>query len=62
MAFRMATKLGLHLDCSKIVAMGHMSKETARSRQVTFWGCYVEDKYERRPLIFCSDLIVLQAL
>lgn len=50
MAFRMATKLGLHLDCSKIVKMGHMSEETARCRAVTFWGCYIEDKYET-PLI-----------
>ncbi|KAE8423008.1 fungal-specific transcription factor domain-containing protein [Aspergillus pseudocaelatus] len=44
MAFRMATKLALHLDCSKMVAMGHMSEETAQSRLVTFWGCYIEDK------------------
>lgn len=37
-----------------------MSEETARCRQVTFWGCYVEDKYERNPLIFCSNLTGFQ--
>lgn len=43
-AFRMATKLGLQLDCSRVVAMGEMSEEEAQNRSVTFWGSYVEDR------------------
>lgn len=43
-AFRMATKLGLQLDCSRVVAMGEMSDEAAQNRLVTFWGSYVEDR------------------
>ncbi|KXH34914.1 fungal specific transcription factor [Colletotrichum simmondsii] len=43
-AFRMASKLGLHLDCSKAVASGKMSQEMADLRRRVFWGCHVEDK------------------
>ncbi|OHE93129.1 fungal specific transcription factor domain-containing protein [Colletotrichum orchidophilum] len=42
-AFRMATKLGLHLDCSKAVASGQMSSEMAELRRRVFWGCHIED-------------------
>ncbi|PYH89216.1 hypothetical protein BO71DRAFT_281152, partial [Aspergillus ellipticus CBS 707.79] len=52
-ALRMATRLGLHLDCSGVVAMGQMSEGTAQNRLVAFWGLYVEDKlfsaYCQRP-------------
>ncbi|KAE8375838.1 fungal-specific transcription factor domain-containing protein [Aspergillus bertholletiae] len=65
MAFRMATKLALHLDCSKIVGMGHMSEETAQNRLVTFWGCYVEDKlysaYCQRPTMLMDWDITIAA-
>lgn len=30
-AFRVATKLGLQLDCSRVVAMGEMSEEIAQN-------------------------------
>ncbi|KAK1461527.1 fungal specific transcription factor [Colletotrichum melonis] len=43
-AFRMASKLGLHLDCSKAVASGKMSQEMADLRRRVFWGCHIEDK------------------
>ncbi|OLN83263.1 Nitrogen assimilation transcription factor nit-4-like protein 3 [Colletotrichum chlorophyti] len=44
-AFRMATKLGLHLDCSKAVAAGHIAQETANLRRRVFWGCHIEDNF-----------------
>ncbi|KAK1499495.1 fungal specific transcription factor domain-containing protein [Colletotrichum cuscutae] len=42
-AFRMASKLGLHLDCSKAVASGKMGQEMADLRRRVFWGCHIED-------------------
>ncbi|KXH43139.1 fungal specific transcription factor domain-containing protein [Colletotrichum salicis] len=42
-AFRMASKLGLHLDCSKAVSSGEMSQEMAELRRRVFWGCHIED-------------------
>ncbi|KAK7443694.1 fungal specific transcription factor domain-containing protein [Colletotrichum acutatum] len=42
-AFRMASKLGLHLDCSKAVASGKMIQEMADLRRRVFWGCHIED-------------------
>ncbi|KAK1672127.1 fungal-specific transcription factor domain-containing protein [Colletotrichum godetiae] len=42
-AFRMASKLGLHLDCSKAIASGKMSQEMAELRRRVFWGCHIED-------------------
>ncbi|KAF6822038.1 fungal specific transcription factor domain-containing protein [Colletotrichum musicola] len=42
-AFRMATAIGLHLDCSKAVAAGQMSPEMAQFRCRVFWACRAED-------------------
>ncbi|KAJ5622730.1 hypothetical protein N7528_005962 [Penicillium herquei] len=48
--FRMATKLGLHLDCSRMPSNGRMMDEEATYRSVAFWGCYIEDNaYCQRP-------------
>ncbi|GJC88544.1 putative transcriptional regulatory protein C757.04 [Colletotrichum liriopes] len=43
-AFRMASKLGLHLDSTKAVASGQMTPEMAELRRRVFWGCHIEDK------------------
>ncbi|CCF43026.1 fungal specific transcription factor [Colletotrichum higginsianum] len=42
-AFRMASKLGLHLDQTKAVASGQMTSEMAELRRRVFWGCHIED-------------------
>ncbi|KAK1461739.1 nitrogen assimilation transcription factor nit-4 [Colletotrichum cuscutae] len=44
-ATRMAHNLGLHLDCSKWATAGLLTEEEAEARKVTWWGCYVVDKY-----------------
>ncbi|KAJ9132156.1 Fungal specific transcription factor domain-containing protein [Pleurostoma richardsiae] len=55
-AFRIASKLGLHLDCTKAVASGHIAAETAKLRRIVFWGCHIEDNlfssYCSRPTFF----------
>ncbi|KAJ4248803.1 hypothetical protein NW762_012641 [Fusarium torreyae] len=55
-AFRIASKLGLHLDCARAVASGHMTTEMAKLRRVVFWGCHIEDNlfssYCSRPTFF----------
>lgn len=51
MCVRMAINLGMHLDCSPCVSEGTLSAEEAEVRNVTWWGCYVLDKY-RLPLPF----------
>lgn len=45
MCVRMAMNLGMHLDCSLCVSEGLLSVEEAEVRNVTWWGCYVLDKY-----------------
>ncbi|KAK2043510.1 fungal-specific transcription factor domain-containing protein [Colletotrichum somersetense] len=42
-AFRMASKLGLHLDSTKAVATGQITPEMAELRRRVFWGCHLED-------------------
>ncbi|KAK2007732.1 fungal-specific transcription factor domain-containing protein [Colletotrichum eremochloae] len=42
-AFRMASKLGLHLDSTKAVTSGQMTPEMAELRRRVFWGCHLED-------------------
>ncbi|KAK1995147.1 fungal-specific transcription factor domain-containing protein [Colletotrichum falcatum] len=42
-AFRMASKLGLHLDSTKAVTSGQMTAEMAELRRRVFWGCHMED-------------------
>ncbi|GKT64042.1 fungal specific transcription factor [Colletotrichum tofieldiae] len=52
-AFRMASKLGLHLDSTKAVASGQMTPEMAELRRRVFWGCHIEDNaYCGRPNSF----------
>jgi hypothetical protein len=41
----MALNLGLNIDCSDGVASGHISAEEAEVRKVTWWGCFILDKY-----------------
>ncbi|KAJ0163899.1 Nitrogen assimilation transcription factor nit-4 [Colletotrichum tanaceti] len=42
-AFRMASRLGLHLDQTKAVASGQMTSQMAELRRRVFWGCHIED-------------------
>ncbi|KAK1983289.1 fungal-specific transcription factor domain-containing protein [Colletotrichum cereale] len=42
-AFRMASKVGLHLDSTKAVASGQITPEMAELRRRVFWGCHLED-------------------
>ncbi|KAF6803078.1 fungal specific transcription factor domain-containing protein [Colletotrichum sojae] len=61
MAFRMATAIGLHLDCSKAVAASQMSPEMARFRCRVFWACRGEDtlvsSFNGRPAAFIKGEI-----
>ncbi|PLB51482.1 hypothetical protein P170DRAFT_471414 [Aspergillus steynii IBT 23096] len=54
-ALRVVTKLGLHLDCSRMVASKRITEEEARYRSVAFWGSYIEDRlysaYCQRPMM-----------
>lgn len=45
MCVRMAMNMGMHLDCSLCLSEGTLSAEEAEVRNVTWWGCYVLDKY-----------------
>lgn len=44
----MALDLGLHLSCEELVKSGRMSQEEADVRVITFWGCYLFDKWVLR--------------
>ncbi|KAK2752999.1 fungal specific transcription factor domain-containing protein [Colletotrichum kahawae] len=59
MAFRVASDLGLHLDCSKAVRSEKMSSDVARLRQRVFWACHQDDSllsaYCGRPTTFRDD-------
>nr|XP_036577466.1 fungal specific transcription factor domain-containing protein [Colletotrichum truncatum]KAF6784437.1 fungal specific transcription factor domain-containing protein [Colletotrichum truncatum] len=46
-AFRIASDLGLHLDCSKAVASGRMGLDIANLRRRVFWACHNEDSAVR---------------
>ncbi|KAI0011835.1 fungal-specific transcription factor domain-containing protein [Xylariaceae sp. FL0662B] len=62
--FRISSKLGLHLDCSRVVALEYMSPELAEVRAMTFWGCFIEDNlfsaYCNRPTFFKERDITAQ--
>ncbi len=49
MAVRIAYNLGLNLDCQKWVDQGKISEEQAEIRRITWWGCYLLDKYVKDP-------------
>ncbi|KAF4902885.1 putative transcriptional regulatory protein [Colletotrichum fructicola] len=59
MAIRIASELGLHLDCSKAMRSGRMSSDQARLRQRVFWACYQADALlsacRGRPPTFRDD-------
>jgi hypothetical protein len=45
MSFRMALDLGLHLDSQRLVELGYLTEEEYNIRAVTFWGCFIFDRY-----------------
>ena len=45
MSFRMALDLGLHLDSQRLVELGYLSEEEYNIRAITFWGCFIFDRY-----------------
>ncbi|CAI0647717.1 unnamed protein product [Colletotrichum noveboracense] len=63
MAFRIASDLRLHLDCSKALRSGRMSSDEARLRQRVFWACHQADALlstcRGRPPTFRDDDITL---
>ncbi|KAF4844992.1 putative transcriptional regulatory protein [Colletotrichum siamense] len=63
MAFRIASDLRLHLDCSKALRSGRMSSDQARLRQRVFWACHQADALlsacRGRPPTFRDDEITL---
>jgi hypothetical protein len=46
MATAMAFNLGLHIDCSSAVEDGVIDGEEAEARNITWWGCYMLNRYE----------------
>jgi hypothetical protein len=57
LSFRMAFDLGLNLD-SKNLGSHNLSDEEIDARRITFWGCYLIDKYvssQRLDHILISD-------
>jgi hypothetical protein len=51
MSFRMALDLGLHLDSQRLVELGYLTEEEYNMRAITFWGCFIFDRYvsDKRP-------------
>lgn len=45
MSFRMAMDLGLHLDPGTLTESDTLSEEVEDARRITFWGCFLFDKY-----------------
>jgi len=45
MSFRMCLDLGLHLDSQRLVELGYLSEEEYNIRVITFWGCFIFDRY-----------------
>lgn len=44
MAIRLAFDLGLHTSTKGYVKNGSMSPEEANARNVTIWGCFMNDR------------------
>ncbi|KAJ3542979.1 hypothetical protein NM208_g3813 [Fusarium decemcellulare] len=55
-AARMALNLGLNIDCSQWVVSGLISAEEAEVRKVTWWGCFVLDKYAPNSGLSAKDV------
>lgn len=51
MAIRIAYNLGLNHDCTNWVDQGKMTEEEAEIRKITWWGCFLLDKF---VLHFCT--------
>jgi Fungal specific transcription factor domain len=49
----MCLDLGLHLDSKSLVESGFLSEEEYNVRSITFWGCFIFDRY----LPFITDLM-----
>jgi hypothetical protein len=47
MSFRMACDLGLNLDEGALPGFtgSHLNEEEIDARRITFWGCFLFDKY-----------------
>ena len=45
MSFRMACDLGLQVDAPAISETSHLKDEDIDARKITFWGCFLFDKY-----------------
>ena len=48
MSFRMAYDLGLNVDVTSL-GSSSLSEKDIDARRITFWGCYLFDKYEYTP-------------
>jgi hypothetical protein len=52
LSFRMAFDLGLNLDASSLGAAHDLTEEEIDARRITFWGCYLIDKFVLLALRF----------
>lgn len=51
MSVALSTRLGLHIDSSKLVAQKIMSEVTHEARKETFWAVFVVDRcVQMRPI------------
>lgn len=50
MSFRMAMDLGLHLDPGTLEGSESLPEEVEDARCITFWGCFLFDKYVSAPI------------
>lgn len=49
MSFRMAGDLGLNVDAAPMNESSRLTDEDIDARRITFWGCFLFDKYEFPP-------------
>lgn len=54
MSFRMACDLGLNVDVSPINESSRLADEDIDARRITFWGCFLFDKYDFAPVHLTS--------
>lgn len=45
MDIRIAYNLGLNHDCTDWVRQGKITEDEAEIRKITWWGCFLLDKY-----------------
>lgn len=58
MSFRMALDLGLHLDSQRLVELGYLSEEEYNMRAITFWGCFIFDRYDVSRAVLIQQWLV----